>query len=369
MTLRKAAPALADLTPYDPRYLPARIYLNANENPNPMPPVVVEALKEALDKISGPLGFNRYPDPLANNLRQYLAEAFELETGHRISYQQILFGNGGDELIFDLVLAWGGAGRKLLIAPPCFSSYQISADLTATEIVKVSRKGDMTIDEAAVLDRLAKGDIDLVMLGSPNNPTGECLRSGFVRQVLQACDALVLIDQAYVQFSEPECDLRPLLAEYDNLVVLQTLSKAWGLAGLRLGLVYAAEQVIDELLKVRQAYSVDSFSVLAAQAVFDNWQLYVPMMVEIVEERKRLLVRLEGISGLEVFASEANFVLLRLKDAARIWQRLYDDFGILIRDFSSSEGLSGCLRVTVGRPEQNDELVAALSSLMAESES
>jgi histidinol-phosphate aminotransferase len=218
--VRPPAPFLADLVPYDPQYLPARIYLNANESPYGLPEPVVQTLTEAM---RGQL-FHRYPDPLAKGLRARIAKLNGVEEAH------VLLGNGGDELLFDIMLAWGGPDRRLLTAPPSFSSYELDARLTGTTIVEVARVEraasaaasgappdatpaaagsvppdatpavppvrEMGIDENALLDRVSRGDIDIVMLASPNNPTGDALSEDFVLTLLDASDALVLIDQA-----------------------------------------------------------------------------------------------------------------------------------------------------------------------------
>ncbi|MCL1880366.1 MAG: histidinol-phosphate transaminase [Actinomycetia bacterium] len=352
---------MAGLKPYDPRYLPARIYLNANENPFGMPQPVSARLSSELAAQTGSLSLNRYPSPLADSLRQRLATDLGLEPS------QLLLGNGGDELIADLIFSWGGPGRRLLIAPPCFATYTLSAALNGTEVVNLPRGLDMMVDEAALLDSLALGDIDIVMLASPNNPTAECLSAEFVRRMLAATDAPVLIDQAYVEFADVGYDLVGLLAEYPNLAILRTFSKFWGLAGLRLGYLCASEQLVAELLKVRQPYTVDRFAPLAAHIVLDARDLYHEQLRRIISERTRLRQAFGRRPWLEVFPSEANFLLLRLEEgrspelAARLWQWLYDQHGILLRDFSSEPGLQGCLRVSIGTEAENDTLLAALT--------
>jgi len=353
-SIRPPAPFMADLKPYDPRYLPARIYLNANESPYGMPSAVSRQLAEALAAETTALGLNRYPAPLAEGLRQRLADRLGLQPG------QLLIGNGGDELIADLVLAWGGHGRRMLIAPPCFSSYANSAALNGTEVVSVPRDANLQVDEQAIIQRLQAGDIDLVILTSPNNPTGDCLRAGFVQQLLAATDAPVLIDQAYVEFADPQYDLLPLLADYQNLAVLRTFSKAWGLAGLRLGYLYAAPELIRELQKVRQPYSVDRFAPLAADIILCAQDQYAGYLQSLISERDRLYQQLSQFNGLRVYASQANFLLVQLPEASRLWQWLYDQQGILVRDFSAEPGLPGCLRISVGTPTENDQLLATL---------
>jgi histidinol-phosphate aminotransferase len=365
--LRPAAAYLKGLTPYDPKYLAAEVYLNANENPYGLSEKAFGELQARLPELASALGLNRYPDPLASGLRLALAKYLGLKP------EQLLIGNGGDELIFDLILAWGGAGRKLLVAPPCFSSYGFSATLNSTELVEIARQDDWQPDADALLQRLAVGDIDCVMLASPNNPTGDCLAPDFVEELLQASDALVLIDQAYVEFADPLYDLQPLLKKHDNLVLLRTFSKAWGLAGMRLGYLMAADEaVIAELLKVRQPYSVDRLAPLLAELLLADASDTERRSAQLCAERERVYQRLESNKSwtrFDIWPSEANFLLLRHPEAALIWQRLYEDYGILVRDFSAQAGLAGCLRISIGTPEENDRLIAALTELLMQIDS
>ena len=371
--LRPPSESLTGLVPYDPKYLPARVYLNANESPYGLPGQLQGELVQALFAQS----LNRYPDPLAKSLRAQIAEAHEVQEGC------VLLGNGGDELLFDIMLAYGGYGRKLLTAPPSFSSYELFAKITGTEMVEIGRTlsrvpitaqdalGDeplalatLKVDEQAVLDRVSQGDIDIVMLASPNNPTGDVLGEEFIISLLDASDAVVLIDQAYIEFAEASVDMRHLLSLHENLVILRTFSKAYALAGIRLGYLLASKDLVSELCKVRQPYSVDAFSALAGSVVIRNQEAFTPQIAESISERKRVMLALAKLPGVTVYASEANFVLINVTNAHIIWQRLFDEQGILLRDFSSAPGLTDCLRLSIGTPEENDELLDSLGRLL-----
>ncbi|MDR3315025.1 MAG: histidinol-phosphate transaminase [Coriobacteriales bacterium] len=354
LQVRPPVSHLAGLEPYDPKYLPARVYLNANENPcDPS-----AELRAELAQLAKTLPFNRYPDPLAHDLCAAIAGVCG------VSVEQVLVGNGGDELLLNLLLAYGGRERRLLIAPPCFSSYAFDALLTTTTVVSLERTEQFWLDEDAILQRVATGTIDLVMLASPNNPTGDCLTADFVERLLAASDALVVIDQAYVEFAQPQFDLTGLLSRHQNLALLRTFSKAYGLAGLRLGYLLASPAVIAELIKVRQPYSVDSYSAAAGKAVLGHSNEVLQLAQGIAADRDRLAGALAALPGVEVFPSEANYLLLRVAGAQELWQRLYDDFGILLRDFSAAPGLTDCLRVSVGTPEQNQQLLQACSLIL-----
>ncbi len=351
--VRSSHPNLAGIVPYDPKYLPAKQYLSANENPSNVPEDVQLEIRKALKGFP----FNRYPDPLGNELRDMIAEANGLSRGN------VLLGNGGDELLFNLALTWGGPGRTFLNVPPTFSVYEANARLTGTKVVNVPRKENFDIDEEAVLARMAEGDIDFAVITSPNNPTGKMASETFLKKLLDSSDALIMVDEAYFEFSR--FSMRPYLDQYENLVILRTFSKAFSLAGVRMGYLLANESVIREFLKVRQPYSVDSVSQAIATAVYRNRSLFEPGISQIIEQRGVLLEELAKLPGVEVFDSDSNYVLFRVEDADKVWQQLYDR-GVLIRDFSHSQYLENCLRVSVGSPEENQVFLGALAEILNE---
>ena len=213
--VRAAAPQLADIEPYDPKYIPAEVMVSANENPIDVPFELRREVERAVRKVA----FNRYPDPLANDLRDLIAEANGLER------EQVIMGNGGDELLFNTALAWGGPGRTFLNFPPTFSVYKNNAQLTNTRIVDIPRLENFELDEASIIPRLAAGDIDFTIVTSPNNPTGNLVTGNFVRRMCEASDALVMVDEAYFEFSR--YTLRPLLDDYENLVIVDQLAEEY----------------------------------------------------------------------------------------------------------------------------------------------
>jgi histidinol-phosphate aminotransferase len=350
-TVRAPQSTLANIIPYDPKYLPAEVMISANENPRPVPAEVYNAIVRALDRVS----LNRYPDPLANRLRTMIAEAW----GYPKEF--VLAGNGGDELLFNIALAWGGPGRTMLTCPPTFSVYEANALLTQTNIVRIPRQDDFSLDETAILERVSKGDIDYIVITTPNNPTGNTASTVFLETLLQATDALVMIDEAYGEFGGQS--MIPYLERYPNLVVLKTFSKAYSLAGVRLGYIMANPQVIKEFIKVRQPYSVDAVSQAIGETVYENRALLQPNIDDIIEQRCWLYDALSFLPHIEVFPSEANYILVRIAHADEVWQQLYDR-GILVRDLSHSEGLEDCLRITVGTMEENERLVDALGEIL-----
>lgn len=352
-SVRPSAPQLEGMVPYDPKYLPADVLLSANENPSGVEEDLLRDITRAIRRV--PL--NRYPDPLANELRDLIAEANGLDR------DQVLVGNGGDELLFNLALAWGGPGRTFLNIPPTFSVYATNARLTNTTIVEVPRREDFSLDEEAILDRLSQGDIDYLVITSPNNPTGQLVDDSFIKRVLEATDALVMVDEAYFEFSRRT--VRPFLETHENLLILRTFSKAFSLAGVRLGYLLGSQKVIREFIKVRQPYSVDAVSQAIGQVVYAQRAKFVPSIQAIIDERSRMLNALRHTPGIKVFPSDANYILIRTENASDVWQRLYDR-GVLVRDFSRSPYLENCLRITVGTPQENDALLSALPQVLSE---
>lgn len=344
---------MCGLVPYDPKYLPASCVLSANENPHDVPAEVRREIERRLKTVD----LNRYPDPLANDLRDLIAEANGLER------ECVLVGNGGDELLFNVALAWGGPGRTFLNLPPTFSVYEQNARLTGTEVVCIPRREDYSIDEQAVLECARQGGIDYAIVASPNNPTGKLADEGFLLALLDATDALVMVDEAYFEFSR--MTMRPYLAQHKNLVILRTFSKAFSLAGVRLGYVLGNPEVITELVKVRQPYSVDAVSQTIAETVYRNRASFERGIVSIIEERARMLDELRRLPEVRAYQSDANYILFKAEGAAEVWQALYDR-GILVRDFSGAEHLFDCLRVTVGSPEENRRFVSALKEILIE---
>ncbi len=351
--VRPSNPRLDGLIPYDPKYIPAQVMVSANENPQSIPQEVLEGIVDRLRKLP----FNRYPDPLANELRDAIASV------EGLTRENVLLGNGGDELLFNIALAWGGPGRKMLNVPPTFSVYAANAYLTDTEVVNVPRLADYSLDEQAILERVSQGDIDYVVITSPNNPTGQVARREFLLELLDATDALVMVDEAYCEFSRET--IVEHLSEHQNLLILRTFSKAYSLAGARIGYILANPQVISEFVKVRQPYSVDAVSQAIALEVMAHRQLFQPRIDAIIEQRGVLTEALEALEGVHPYPSDSNYILVRFDgvDAGQVWQQLLDR-GVLVRDFSRSAGLENCLRISVGVAEENQAVLAALKEVL-----
>lgn len=369
-------PDLADLEPYDPDMRPVRVMLSANENNWGVPEAVAQEARRRLAQV--PL--NRYPEATSPRLRGLLGEMWG------VSPHNVVVANGGDELLFNLLLAYGGPGRALVNCPPTFSAYALYAKLTATQVVDVPRKpGDFSLDDEALLAAAADPRVSLVVVTSPNNPTGNLAPVKFVRRLAQATSALVLVDEAYAEFCDADASCVGLVGELPNVCVLRTLSKAYALAGARVGYLVCPETVADAMHAVRLPYSVNRMSQCVAETVVELRAEFEPVIAQVCSERARLTQALEslareiagraGAAGaatpFEVWSSQANFVMVRvagpsagLPSADEVHELLAAD-SILVRNFSHTPGLAGCLRISVGRPEEDDELIASLRRHLA----
>lgn len=346
---------VAALSPYDPNFTPCKINLSANENTYDMPPRVRAALDAALAKTP----VNRYPDPMANELRDQIA------TWHGVHRENVCVGNGGDELLFNFFLAFGGPGKRLVDCPPTFTVYDIYSKMLGTSVVRCWRDSDsFELNMGGLL--LQARTADMVIVTSPNNPTGNVIAPEDAARLCRTCPGIVMIDEAYAEFASPGTSCEPLLKEYDNLVILHTYSKAFCLAGVRMGYVLAAPDIIDVLAAVRQPYTVDVFAQAAAQVVTSMRGVFQPTIDQIRSERERLAAGLAAIEGVRVWPSQGNFLLARMSHAGIVRARLRDKRSILVRDFSSAHGLEDCLRITVGTPDENNELLDAIASILRE---
>lgn len=352
--VREPRPELGDISPYDAKDVRAEVNLSANENPHNLPG---ELLEKLADRVRFDVPFNRYPDPMATRLRGLIAEANGLDAGN------VLVGNGGDEIILDVILAWGGPGRKLVDLPPTFSMYGIDAWMTGTRVVDVPRTPEFEVDGPALMRAVAEQDPDIIVISNPNNPTGTMTPETLLIDLLEATDALVLVDEAYFEFSRQT--MRPHMERNPNLAILRTFSKAFSLAGLRAGYLLANPEVIRELTKVRQPYSVNRFTQVAASLAFRERMVFEAGVRDTIRVRDRLLHGLANLPGIEIFPTEANYVLFRVAQASSVWRDLLHDHSVLVRDVSRTPGLEDCLRVTVGSDEEIEKFLSAMDEIMA----
>lgn len=352
---RWVRPEVRALSSYGVPAASGLIKLDAMENPYPWPGKLVDAWLEELRKIS----VNRYPDPSAPLLRQALAETLGLPAG-----MEILLGNGSDELIQLLTLPLAAPGRVVLAPEPTFVMYRRVAIAAGMEYVGVPLQGaDFALDREAMLRALARYQPALVFLAYPNNPTGNLFDAQTVRAIIEAAPGLVVVDEAYAPFAETS--LMGYLEAYPHFFLLRTLSKL-GLAGLRLGLLVGAPAWLAEFDKLRLPYNINALTQASAVFALAHYDVLQAQAAQIRQERELLREALEGFPALAVWPSRANFLLLRVPQgrAEAIFAGLRSH-GILIKNLhGSSPLLVDCLRITVGRPEENQALVQAFREVL-----
>jgi histidinol-phosphate aminotransferase len=324
------------------------IKLDANENPYPPPPAVMNSLAELCRELQ----LNRYPDPGADRLREALAEKLDWEK------DGLLLGNGSDELIGIICTACGHGSAKMLVPVPTFVMYRIIGSVGGWEVDEVPLDEDFELDGGEIVKRLRRDKPRLVVIASPNNPTGNSFDEKVVLEIIEEAPGIVVLDEAYYDFSGKT--FLGQLKTHPNLLILRTLSKV-GLAALRVGMLLGNPSAISELNKVRLPYNVSAFSQGAALAVLENGDFLDEEIRTIVGERKRLVEEMRGLEGIRTFSSDANFILFRsLRErSGDIFTRIREG-GVLIRDLGGPGPLENCLRVTVGTPEENSAFLGVL---------
>lgn len=326
------------------------VWLNANESP----------WKASVD---GGLGLNRYPEPQPAALRARLARLYDVPP------ERLMITRGSDEGIDLLVRAFCRAGLDgVLIAPPCFGMYAVSARVQNAPLIELpldDGKAGFTLDLTAVEDVLAHGDVRVLFLCSPANPTGQALSLKEIARLARAAQGktVVVVDEAYAEFSSVP-SARPLLDDFDHLVLLRTLSKAYALAGARIGAVLADPEVIGVLRSLAAPYPVPAPSAgLALAALTESAQAEAHDRIAItIKERDILLKKLGRVKGVtRVYPSEGNFLLVRFEDKNAVLARLLAA-GVVVRDMGALPQLEDALRISVGTPEENEAMMAALTS-------
>lgn len=353
MTKPPLRPDLHSLSAYLAPQLEAPVRLNTNECPYPPPETLSRDLAEAVARIP----FHRYPDRDATSLRKGLAEL----TGHPV--EGVWAANGSNEVIQHLCLAYGGPGRAALLFEPTYSLHRLIPRMVGMEILDARLGEGFLIDERAV-DAVAEHRPSIVFVCSPNNPTGNAQPGDLVAPLCEAADGLVIVDEAYGEFGGETA--QPLVQEHENLVVVKTFSKAFSMAAVRLGYALASPSIVEDLAKVRLPYHLSALTQAAGEAALRHVAAARELLGRIREQRDRILRELGAIEGVEVFSSDANFVLFRTAvEAAVLWRALLDR-GVLVRDVSAYPGLERCLRVTAGTPEETDAFLTALPESLEE---
>jgi len=349
-------PEILALSAYHVPPAAGMVKLDAMENPYPLPREICGEIAS----LAADAPFNRYPDPGAAALKAALRKALQVPAG-----MDIMLGNGSDEIIQIIALACAKPGAVLMSVEPAFVMFRMIATFAGMNYAGVPLNADFTLDVNAVLEAIAHKQPAVIFIAYPNNPTGNLFDTGAISRIIKAAPGLVVLDEAYHAFAGTSFmdDLR----HYPNLLVMRTLSKL-GLAGLRLGLLAGAPEWIMQLEKLRLPYNVGIATQLIAAKVLQHDNVLLQQAAAIKLERQVMSERLAVLDGIEVFPSDANFILFRItrggeeNGAGQVFQEL-KKHGILIKNLDGSHPLlRGCLRVTVGTPDENNQFLMALQA-------
>jgi histidinol-phosphate aminotransferase len=343
-------------SPYGAPQLDVAVRLNTNENPYPPPPELVADVAAATAEAAATL--HRYPDRDALALRADLATYLTSATGVPLDAGCVWAANGSNEVLQQVMQCFGGPGRTAVGFEPSYSMHPIIAAGTRTEWLPAPRRADFAIDVAAAADLLRSHAPDLTFLTSPNNPTGQSLEPAELTALIDAAPGMVVVDEAYAEFSDHPSAITLLATHGHKLIVSRTMSKAFAFAGGRLGYLAAAPAVVDALQLVRLPYHLAVLTQAAARAALRHSVATLGSVALLRRERDRVVAELAA-AGYDVVPSDANFVLFgRFADASRAWQAFLDD-GVLIRDV----GIPERLRVTIGTPEENEAFLRAAGDI------
>jgi histidinol-phosphate aminotransferase len=316
----------------------AEVFLDANENPFNNP-------------------YNRYPDPLQWTLKEKIGAIKHIDP------KKIFLGNGSDEPIDIVFRAFCEPGIDNVVSiDPTYGMYQVAADINNVEVHKVKLNEDFGFSAQKLLDA-ANIYTKAVFICSPNNPTANLLEKSEIIKLITNFEGLVVVDEAYIDFS-PESSLLPELDTYDNLIVLQTFSKAWGMAGIRLGMAFAQPEIIRIFNKIKYPYNINILTQEKALELLDHLEEKESWVNTIVEERGKMIRKLFKLPFVQVvYPSDANFILVKMHDARGIYEYLTEQ-KIIVRDRSKIALCDDCLRITIGSPEENKKLRKALKELI-----
>lgn len=341
---------IRDLYPYTVDETCCPIKLDANENPYSLPDGLQQKVNKALSEVL----LNRYPDPYARELKGEISRWLSLPEYY------LMLGNGSDELIQTILIATSWGSPTIVIPSPTFSMYKITGLAVGHNVIEVTLDDSFDIDPGAIIDACRKEHAKVVFLSSPNNPTGNRFSDEKVLEVVRNSHALVVVDEAYGDFSGKT--LSPYVKDHMNLIILRTLSKI-GMAGLRLGIMAANPDLINELDKVRLPYNINSLSQAAASVILREMDVINDQIDAIIEDRAAVFETLKKFNGVTPYPSDANFILFRVSDADRLHLNLIVK-GVLVRNLNRPGRLENCMRVTIGNPDENHAFLVAMNKLL-----
>ncbi|OZE31041.1 histidinol-phosphate transaminase [Rhodococcus sp. 05-2254-6] len=348
--------ALIGKSPYGAPQLTVPVQLNTNENPHPPTQALIDDVADSVRIAAGQL--HRYPDRDADELRADLARYLTEQTGFAVDAANVWAANGSNEILQQLLQAFGGPDRTALGFVPSYSMHPIISSGTQTEWIPAKRRADFSLDVDYAVQAIEERRPDVVFVTSPNNPTGHSIDEADLRRILDAAPGIVVVDEAYAEFSSAPSAIGLIESYPSKIVVSRTMSKAFAFAGGRLGYLVAAPAVVDAMLLVRLPYHLSVVTQAAARAALRHASDTLGSVAELSAERDRVAAAL-GHQGYDVVPSDANFLLFgRFSDAAATWQQYLDE-GVLIRDV----GIPGYLRVTIGLAHENDRFLTVSAAL------
>ncbi|HWR07702.1 histidinol-phosphate transaminase [Sporomusa sp.] len=340
---------LESLQPYSVAEVNWSTRLDANERPTDLPPAVKAKVIERLRALP----FNRYPEISAQSLKAVIAADFGLTASN------VLIGNGSSEILEALCYAYGGAGRSIVYPSPSFSMYGIYAKLADSQPVPVALNTDYTLDADKMLAAAKQAAAGVILLCNPNNPTGIVMPPEQVEYIAANTRSLVVVDEAYHEFYGKTSVA--LLSKYPHVAIARTFSKAYGLAAARVGYLLANAEIAGTIGKVLLPYNVNALTLITAETVFGMRQEFAGSLAENSSERERMTAALGAVAGLTVYPSQTNFLLVKSDNAAALAARLSAS-GIGVRDFSTAPGLTGCIRIGIGTPAENNAVLEAVTT-------
>ncbi len=333
------------------------VKLNQNESPYDLP----VALKEEIAAAAAEVPFNRYPNEQPHELRHALA------TYNDVDPASIIVGNGSNELTYTFGMALIDPGTPVVLPTPMFSLYEKVVRLADGDLTSVPPRSDLSFDTEALIDAVRANDPALTVITSPNNPTGLAMPFSDIERIVRAAEGFVVVDEAYVEFN-PEGSALRLMREHPNVIVLRTFSKAYGLAGLRIGYLIAHPAVAREIMKARLPFMVDRLAEIAALKLIERKELLQDRVETMRTARRDLAKALRAMDGVDVVPSHANFVLFRTDWPAAELQAALAERGVVIRDMSGYDALSRYVRVNAGTPSENKAFLAALEDTLYDDE-
>ncbi len=339
---------LQTLKPYSIDEREWEVKIDANESPVNLPPLVHERVISRLSFLP----FNRYPDMSMKSLRELIA------CSYAVTMDNVLIGNGSSQILETISYVFGGPGHSIVFPTPSFSMYGIYAKKSDSQGVPVTLEKDYSLSRDKMLQAAVQTNASLIIICNPNNPTGNIMPLEDIEYIVENAKCPVVVDEAYHEFYGGPSAIA-LLKKYANLIVARTFSKAYGLAAARVGYMLACTELVNTVGKAMMPYNVNALSLTVAEVVYQMRDEFTAGIEQTVSERKRMAEFLADVPGITVYPSETNFLLIKSDDAQALNVYLAER-GIGVRDFSNASGLTGCMRVSVGTPVENDVFLQAV---------